>query len=51
MNAKPIKVSREQVSAARALIQLRGGVDRVDPIIAKVAQASPRADQKPAKAS
>lgn len=28
---KTVRVSRDQVSAARALIRLRGGVDKVDP--------------------
>lgn len=41
---KVIRVSRDQVSAARALIDLRGGADKVDPVIAKVAQASPRTE-------
>ena len=39
---KTIRVSRDQVSAARALVRLRGGVDKVDPVIAKVALATPR---------
>lgn len=40
---KTVRVSRDQVSAARALIRLRGGVDKVDPVIAKVASARARA--------
>lgn len=36
-----VKVSRDQVTAARALIELRGGADKVDPLIAKIAQAGP----------
>jgi len=36
---KPIRVSRDQISAARALILLRGGVDKVDRITAKIAAA------------
>ena len=39
---KIIRVSRDQVSAARALVRLRGGVDKVDPVIAKIASAAPR---------
>jgi len=39
---KIIRVSRDQVSAARALVRLRGGVDKVDPVIAKIAAAVPR---------
>jgi len=33
--AKTVTVSRDQVSAARALVQLHGGLDKVDPVIAK----------------
>jgi len=36
-----VKVSRDQVTAPRALIELRGGADKVDPLIAKIAQAGP----------
>jgi len=36
-----VKVSRDQVPAARALIALRGGAGKVDPLIAKIAQANP----------
>ncbi len=39
---KTITVSRDQVSAARALVKLRGGLDKVDPVIAKIALAVPR---------
>ncbi len=41
---RTIRVSRDQISAARALIILRGGVDKVDPLTAKIAAA-----QKPKK--
>lgn len=41
MSKKTIKVTRDQVSAARALITLRGGPDKVDPLIRKVAEATP----------
>ncbi|MDQ1732669.1 MAG: hypothetical protein QOK10_2828 [Pseudonocardiales bacterium] len=41
-NTKTITVSRDQVSAARALVRLRGGLDKVDPVIAKIASAEPR---------
>jgi hypothetical protein len=34
-----VKVSRDQVTAARALIELRGGADKIHPLIAKIAQA------------
>jgi len=40
--AKMITVSRDQVSAARALVRLHGGLDKVDPVIAKIASAVPR---------
>jgi hypothetical protein len=40
--AKTVTVSRDQVSAARALVQLHGGLDKVDPVIAKIAKALPR---------
>jgi hypothetical protein len=36
-----IRVSRDQVSAARALIVLHGGADKVDPLIRKIAEAKP----------
>lgn len=48
---KTMRVSRDQVSAARALIRLRGGVDKVDPVIAKVASARPRKAAEHTKAS
>ncbi len=41
MSKKTIRVTRDQVSAARALIQLRGGTDKVDPLVRKIATASP----------
>lgn len=37
-----ITVRRDQVSAARALVGLRGGVDKVDPSIAKIPLAERR---------
>ncbi len=47
-----ITVSRDQVSAARALVAMSGGADKVDPLIAKVASAEPRSRAvKRAKAS
>lgn len=36
-----VRVSRDQISAARALIRLRGGEDEVDPVIVKIANAEP----------
>lgn len=38
--SKVVRFSRDQVSAARALILLRGGVAHVDPLIAKIAAAT-----------
>jgi len=35
-------VTREQVSAARALIELRGGIENVDALTAKIGTATPR---------
>ncbi len=40
MSKKTIRVTRDQVSAARALIELRGGTDKVDPLVRKIASAS-----------
>lgn len=36
---KTITVNRDQVTAARALIELRGGEDKVDPVIVRIAHA------------
>lgn len=46
-----VRVTSDQVSAARALIRLRGGVDKVDPLIAKIASARPREVREDPKAS
>jgi len=43
-----LTVTREQVVAARALIELRGGEANVDPVIARIAHAEPRNPAKPA---
>jgi hypothetical protein len=45
---KTITVSRQQVVAARALIQLSGGEDKVDPVIVRIAHAEKPATAKPA---
>lgn len=37
-----VVVTSEQVEAARLLVELKGGLDKVDPVIAKIAQAKPR---------
>jgi hypothetical protein len=36
---KTVTVSRQQVAAARALIRLSGGEDKVDPVIVRIAHA------------
>lgn len=42
-----LRVSADQVDAARALVRLRGGSDRVDPLIRKVAAARPLSAREP----
>jgi hypothetical protein len=37
-----IAVSAEQVESARALVDISGGPDKVDPLIAKIASAEPK---------
>jgi hypothetical protein len=37
-----IVVSHLQVEAAKTVVELAGGVDNVDPLIAKIAAAKPR---------
>lgn len=34
-----IKVTRDQIQSARALIDFSGGEDKVDPVIVKIARA------------
>ena len=47
-----ITVSHVQVAAARALINLRGGEDKVDPVIVRIAHAEkPRSTAATNKAS
>jgi hypothetical protein len=36
-----IAVSDEQVESAQALVEILGGPDKVDPLIAKIASAQP----------
>ena len=40
--SRTIAVTDEQVESARALIEILGGPDKVDPLIAKIASAEPR---------
>ncbi len=43
MTTRTVKhVTRDQVSAARALIELRGGIENVDALTAKIGTATPR---------
>lgn len=39
-----VRVSQEQISAARAVIRMSGGADKVSPLIRKIAEAAPRAE-------
>ena len=39
---KTIVVSHMQVESAKAVIELAGGPDKVDPLIVKIAAAKPR---------
>ena len=43
MKQRVIKVSRDQVESARALIELAGGEDKVDSLYVKIANARPAA--------
>jgi hypothetical protein len=47
MMSETIVVSAEQVDAAQTLVRIRGGLDKVDPLIAKIAQARPRRRDEP----
>ena len=38
-----VRVSREQIEAARLLVKLSGGADNVEPVIVKIANATPAA--------
>lgn len=42
-----IVVSDEQVESAQALVRIAGGLDKVDPLIRKIAQAEPRRTTAP----
>ena len=41
MSKRVVKVTRDQVHSARALIRLSGGEDKVDPVIVRIANARP----------
>lgn len=51
MSKRVIKVSRDQIQSAQALIELRGGADKVDPLIVAIANARRRARPETAEAS
>lgn len=38
-NKRVIRVSQEQIAAARAVIRMSGGPDKVTPLIRKIAEA------------
>jgi hypothetical protein len=42
MSKRVIRVSRDQIQSAKALIELSGGEDKVDPMIVKIAHAQRR---------
>jgi hypothetical protein len=44
---RTIVVTAEQVDAAQTLVHISGGIDKVDPLIAKIAQAKPRRKDEP----
>lgn len=48
-----IVVTDEQVDAAQTLIAIKGGPDKVDPLIRKIAEAQPRSmgDTTPSRSS
>ena len=39
-----VRVSQEQISAARAVIRMSGGPDKVSPLIRKIAESAPPLD-------
>jgi hypothetical protein len=39
-----VRVSRDQVESARLLVKWAGGADKVDPIIARIAAATPASE-------
>lgn len=40
--SRTIVVTDEQVESAQTLVAIKGGLDKVDPLIAKIATAKPR---------
>ena len=45
-----VRVSRDQVESARLLVKLSGGVDKVEPIIARIAAATQSTADRPPSA-
>jgi hypothetical protein len=45
--SKTVFVTDEQVESAQTLVRISGGLDKVDPLIAKIAQAKPRRKDEP----
>ena len=41
-----VRVSRDQVESAQLLVKLSGGADKVDPIIARIAAATPTTENR-----
>lgn len=39
-----VRVNRDQVESARLLVKWAGGADKVDPIIARIAAATPASE-------
>ena len=48
MAKQVIRVSRDQIQSAKALIRLSGGEDHVDPVIVKIANAKRAGHPEPA---
>jgi hypothetical protein len=40
-----VRVSRDQVESARLLVKWAGGADKVEPIIARIAAATPATEE------
>lgn len=47
MSERIVKVTRDQIESAKALIRLRGGEDKVDPDIVLIANARRRTRPNP----
>jgi hypothetical protein len=47
VSKRVVKVTRDQIESAKALIRLRGGEDKVDPDIVLIANAHRRSRSEP----